>query len=102
MSDDAALRQHRRDIGKARVTGDYDCLRFRQRAGNGEVAVEPITPSPQHEEGEKYRDPRPGQEAQKTAHQPRPLNRCHWGAQGGPAKISDALVPPKPNELERA
>ena len=81
---------------------DDDRAWLRERAGRGDIAVEPIAGSSQPRMTSAG-DRRPCQEAKK----PR-INRARFprprasSVQGGPPKISEALVPPKPKELESA
>ena len=103
VPDNALLRQQGGDIGEAGVGRDHDRAWFRQRARRGHVAVKPITGSSEDEEDERHGDRRPCQEAKKAAHRSAGFSLLRASSvQGGPTKISEALVPPKPKELESA
>ena len=56
MRDDALLRQQGGDIGEAGTRRDHDRAWLRQRAGRGDVAVEPIAGAAQDEEDERHGD----------------------------------------------
>src|SRR5690606_7224816 len=60
----------------------------------GELAISPKGGAAGGRARDKYDD---GQDEDRAAHPPPPR-----GDQGGPTKISDAFVPPKPNESDSA
>ena len=97
VSNHSFLRQQRGDLGNTAMGWDDDGLRLGQRAGLGDVPINPISRSPDYRQKQKDGKDGPSKEAEKASH---PSATGHSQVQGGAAKIKEALVPPKPKELD--